>query len=353
MVIVMSMVTGCDCVPSFWGLVTGDTDSSDTTSDTVEKFVPSLPEYSGEEITVSYEWEYREGSGRDAVIHPFNLVVNIPTELYTYYSGLERVPVPDYSVYITHSEDDAFLQTVADSLSDLAEQKGFDSEETVNFIASFVQDPDSIAYALEGDEGEYPKYPVETLNDKDGDCEDSTILLGALFELVGYDVVIVSFPAQGDDAGHVGLGIAGNFGGSFYNYEGKKYHYLETTDLWTVGDLPEDYVNSDATLYEVTPVPAMLFTYSRWEITDSLIGQDTINITMTTRNWGTSDANDAYIRASFDGETWYSSETFDLQAGYEGTQSLLLNLPSNASTIDIQLVYQQQVEDEAEIELNS
>jgi len=352
-IILMSMVAGCDCVPSFWGIVTGDTDSSDTTSDTVQKFVPSLPEYSGEEITVSYEWEFREGSGSGSITHPFNLVVNIPAELYTYYSSLERVPVPDYSVYVTHSVDDAFLQTVADSLRDLAEQKGFDSEETVNFIASFVQNPDSIAYALEGEEGEYPKYPVETLKEKEGDCEDSTILLGALFELVDYEVIMVSFPAQGDNAGHVGLGIAGDFGGSYYTYEGKRYYYLETTDLWTVGDLPDDYTNSEATLYEVAPVAAMLFTYSHWKITDSLIGPDTIDIQMTMRNWGTADAEDVHIRASFDGDSWYSSDTFDLQAGYEGTQSLLLDLPSDADIIDLQLIYQQQVADDAEIELNN
>ena len=337
---------------SFLGLMTGE-NPVDTTSPTVERFVPTPPGSSGEHVSVTYQWEYRQGSGKGATTHPFNLTLNIPEDLYTYYKNLERPQVSDYSVYVTHPSDDDFLQSLVDALSDMAAEKGFDSAETASFVASFVQDRNSIDYALDAADSEYPKYPIETLKEKEGDCEDSSILIGALLKLLGYEAVLVNFPALSDEeAGHMGLGVAGDYSGASYTYEDTQYYYLETTDVWGIGEIPDDFKTRQATLYAIEPISILTFTYSRWTITQPFTGPDTVTLKMTVRNWGTSEANDARIRASFDGQSWIPSDTFDLQPGYEveGIE-VELNMPSEAETLLVQLIDDQLIVDDTEIDL--
>jgi hypothetical protein len=50
---------------------------------------------------------------------------------------------------------------------------------------------------------EYPKYPLETLVEKKGDCEDQSILAAALLAAMGYEVALLILPI------HVALGVAG------------------------------------------------------------------------------------------------------------------------------------------------
>ena len=108
---------------------------------------------SDEAISRQYEWSYKGES--------FRLTLPIPKDIYDYYSSMERAPIEDYSIYVTHPGDDAELvYPLADELKRLAVQKGYDAEETVNFAASFVQ---NLKYRLEDEE--YPNYPVETLFD--------------------------------------------------------------------------------------------------------------------------------------------------------------------------------------------
>ena len=125
----------------------------------------------------------------------------------------------------------------------------------MNFAASFVQ---NFKYEEDTD-GEYPNYPVETLFDKKGDCEDTAILTAALLQSMGYDTVLIRFlSATEGEAGHmaVGVAVAGVSGGYSYPYDGKNYYYLETTATsWELGDMPPDILSkykgkSDA-IYEL------------------------------------------------------------------------------------------------------
>jgi transglutaminase-like putative cysteine protease len=111
----------------------------------------------GEVISREYRWSY---DGR-----PWELTLQIPKDLYLYYRGMERAQTQDYSVYVTHPRDDDFIRSLADRLSSEALKRGFDAQEKAGFAASFVQ---SLRY-MEEDE-EYPRYPVEMLVDRGGDC---------------------------------------------------------------------------------------------------------------------------------------------------------------------------------------
>ncbi|WP_298665711.1 hypothetical protein [uncultured Methanofollis sp.] len=79
---------------------------------------------------------------------------------------------------------------------------------------------------------EYPKYPVETLVDGEGDCEDSSILAASLLTFMGYDTVLLGY----SDHMAVGVQMTGNgpyyadYTPRSYDFGGKRYYYVETTN---------------------------------------------------------------------------------------------------------------------------
>lgn len=81
---------------------------------------------------------------------------------------------------------------------------------------------------------EYWKYPLETLFDQSGDCEDTSILFCALAKSAGYDCALLLFN------GHMAAGISvDGASGSYYTYQNKNYYYCETTTTeWYVGSTP-------------------------------------------------------------------------------------------------------------------
>ena len=61
---------------------------------------------------------------------------------------------------------------------------------------------------------EYPRYPVETLFDRGGDCEDTSILTATILYEMGYDVALLIL----EDDNHCAIGISGGEGvfGTYY-----------------------------------------------------------------------------------------------------------------------------------------
>ena len=116
-------------------------------------------------------------------------------------------------------------------------------QETVAFVQAIPYKTDEESVGQE----EWYKYPYETLVDQCGDCEDKTFLLAGLLKERGYDVVILIMPD------HMALGIAGtDIPGSYYERNGKKYYYVETTSSgWKIGDIPNEYRWQKA---EVVPI---------------------------------------------------------------------------------------------------
>jgi hypothetical protein len=302
---------------------------------------------SGDTLLRSYSWRY---DGRD-----WELTMHIPEDLYLYYSRMERAPIEDYSIYVTHPKDDAEVtDLLADELKRLAVQRGYNAEETVNFTASFVQ---NFKYA-EDVGGEYPNYPVETLVDKRGDCEDTAILTAALLQAMDYDAVLIRFsPVREGDAGHmaVGVAVAGVAGGYGYTYDGEKYYYLETTSTsWELGDMPPDilseYGGKNDAIYELVRIPALRFTNFTWGVNNRWFGEDTAYLEVTVTNWGTADADDFYVRAFFEGHESGAkqSATYDLEYGYQisGVATRGIAVPSGGGALSVELWFDGEVVDD-------
>lgn len=170
-----------------------------------------------------YRWEFQG--------EQFSLDYAFSWSNYHFYQQKQRV-FYNYAVYSYENPRYATVPDFVERLKCLAEDKGFDREETMRFVISFVQ---QLEY--QPDRGEYPKFPVETLSERGGDCEDTSILLVAMLRELGYNSIMINPP------GHMAIAIACNdCRGTAYNSDGQRFYYVETTSKgFDIGQVPEEY----------------------------------------------------------------------------------------------------------------
>lgn len=288
------------------------------------KITISPPTKSTGTIVRHYEWSYGGGT--------WTWDLPLPESLYNYYKDKPRPPTADYSVYITDPYDDVYIEALIKKFNEAATKGGYDEYEKVNLVIAFVQ---SLPYTVDNVTtpfDEYPRYPIETLVDYGGDCEDTAILTAALLDKMGYDVVLIDLP------GHVAVGVLGGEGiyGTYYSENGKKYFYLETTgEGWKIGEIPENYKGTSVTLYHLVPKAILIHDWTATHTRSILT--DVVTLTVTVENVGTATANDVKVYAAFDAEGDYvynpkESEVFDLNPGGKATVTLHLNVPSGKYT---------------------
>ena len=123
-----------------------------------------------------YHWDY-DGE-------PQYLEFLIPESLYLRYHNQVRHPLIDnynYGDYVIEPVDDPTLSDLADALQARATGGRIG---VLDYILAFVQG--SIRYVEDQPGMEYPLYPIETLVDGKGDCEDTTILYVSLVRALGH-----------------------------------------------------------------------------------------------------------------------------------------------------------------------
>jgi len=288
----------------------------------VGEIVPPLQ--STDVLKKHYEWEYDRRT--------WTLDLSIPEALHEYYRNKPRSATADYSVYVTDPHDDPYLKLVVEKFEEVATTQKYDQYKKACFVLSFVQ---SLPYATDDVTtpfDEYPRYPIETLVDMTGDCEDTSILAAALLDMMEYDVVLVELP------NHMAIGIAGGgeFYGTYYLDNGTKYFYAETTGTgWEIGVIPDEYRDAPASLHHLIPKP--ILTHS-WNATRTrTIFSDTVTLAVRIENVGTAPASDVKVIAGFDAgdDRWYNpeeSDTFDLDINEYANVMLTLNTPRNKYT---------------------
>ncbi len=174
--------------------------------------------------------------------------LDVPRSLYDHFA--DRPRRGDYLSYATATGNAAVVAPVADAVSELV---GVADDATLRrAVTGLVQHVPYVSDAAAGYDGEYPKYPVETLVDEAGDCEDSAALLAALLDHLGYDVALLALW----EANHMAVGVAGCEGAMETPYvaDGTAYRYQETVEPgWALGDVPSNYAGEDA---DILPLPA-------------------------------------------------------------------------------------------------
>jgi hypothetical protein len=164
----------------------------------------------------------------------------------------EEVWVTDsYLAMVNDSAQDAMYESLISQFRKIKSDQKLTSDEYLELMAAYVQ---SLAYETTPDNP--AKYPVETVVDGAGDCDDKSLLLAGLLSREGYQVSLLSFSPES----HMALGVGSTAG----LYRDTGYAYLETTNLSYVGVPPDELaggvvltseplvipVGNGATLYE-------------------------------------------------------------------------------------------------------
>lgn len=150
--------------------------ATDPEGETTVVIVPIVVESIPDGYTLRrFEWE------RDGEARVWELL--IPYDLYQMYKGRLRVPYVDnyrYGDYVMDPLDDPTLEDYAIGLWNRVSQ---DDDEFILEALAFVQG--AIRYQADPPGTEHPLYPLETLADGDGDCEDTAILFVSLLKAMG------------------------------------------------------------------------------------------------------------------------------------------------------------------------
>ena len=149
------------------------------------------------------------------------------------------------------TSDEEVIKDITNKLKKISDEENFNDLDEVNFILKFVQ---NIDYAYDNKTKgcvEYWKFPVETLVEKKGDCEDTSVLYASILDALGYDIALLYYSwTQGDKKiGHiaVGLNLESAKGDYILTIQGVKYYYCETTNKSNVGEIPDtpSYIKED------------------------------------------------------------------------------------------------------------
>jgi len=177
----------------------------------------------------------------------WQIPIMIPPPLYAYYRSMPRYT--NYTMYVLDANDEDFFFGWLTPLVYNAQQQGYTVWEIAELLLNLVS---SLPYYMEI--GEYPRYPVETLWDGGGDCEDVAILTTKLWRLTGFKSALIHVPGN---PGHMAAAIAA-YGapGGYIEVQGIRYYYAEATSdssgLRRIGDVPPDIAQKRV---QLSPIP--------------------------------------------------------------------------------------------------
>jgi hypothetical protein len=233
---VVAVTIGPSASPTSTPVPTGEYTPTLTPVPTVEYTPSPQPFYSAETAIASptpppdeqwydenFSWTYNNVQ--------WNFNVQISQSIYDFYKYDSDHTSENFSGYALTSEDKSFLQDVTTKLKVNGASYGYSDYDNAMNVLTFVQ---SIPYAEDTANPEYTKYPIETLKDDQGDCKDKAILAAAMLHEMGYDVVLLQYQQ------HMAVGIDINASGTYFEYDGARYYYAETTSVnWDIGDMPD------------------------------------------------------------------------------------------------------------------
>lgn len=202
---------------------------------------PTPTSAGGDEIVREFRWTAIDGGVQTATL-------TIPSSLYE--KEREAPRISDRSAWGRYALSDDERPYLEDLVGQIAASRFNTPDEDYFRVMDVIFFVQQLPYASDDDPGsytegvvpadvihrtdgiEYPKYPIETLVDGRGDCEDTSILTAAILNLMDYDVVLLSY------SDHAALGVQmpnfnpyyKDYTPKYYDYGGKRYYYVETTN---------------------------------------------------------------------------------------------------------------------------
>ncbi len=160
---------------------------------------------------------------------------NTNKEVIIYGNVSEDVWVAEsYRSMVNDPAQEDMYRALAEEFKKIKNDKGLSDDELLELMTTFVQ---SLRYETLTDNP--AKYPVETVVEGSGDCDDKSLLLAGLLSREGYRVVLMSFEPEE----HMAVGVAADD----YLYKNTGYTYIETTNISFVG-VPTDELKGGFTL---------------------------------------------------------------------------------------------------------
>ncbi len=202
-------------------------------------------------------------------------------------------------MYITDAYGKPYIKDLANDFEQMADSNGLSEAEKVNLVIRFVQQMKYTKDEVTSSFDQYSQYPVETLIERGGDCEDSAFLLSALLTEMGYGCVLLHLPDT-EPVAHMAMGAKGgsSLPGTYYEYNGERYYYIEGTDEYAVGEMPDWGGSTKADIIPVkSAYPTLVYGYST-EVTD--LNEIAVDVEIT--NWGDASARNTVFGAGFEGK---------------------------------------------------
>ena len=248
--------------------------------------------------------------------------------LYEYYNSLDRLDARDYAAYEFDRNDNKYTDLVANKLKSLYDSTNDIS--IINFVASFVQ---NLEYVEDITDCDYPRYPIETLKDKKGDCEDKAILTASILKKLGYNVSLIQLPK------HVAVGVNLDESASAEDYFVEEYYYLETSSTnWLLGKIPPEHkYETNITVFTLQSRPILIHSWknaTRFSVTD---GSDYIKMKIVVENLGVITASNFDIWGAFFSQdnVFFNQKTTSvsrLEASAKKIVGLTLDVPQEFAT---------------------
>ncbi|MBA7567606.1 hypothetical protein ES708_09321 [subsurface metagenome] len=183
-----------------------------------------------------------------------NIKRNFYINDYTYYLKLDHFN-RNPKVYCLSDKLEPILEEIIDESNKKMQEREERNSTNIELVWScldFVQGIPWTNDSLTRNDTDYWRYPVETLFDYGGDCEDHAILFASLVKFLDVKVILISAYVADEDLiknGHMLAGIwfnESNFylGDDTQQYLGKEYYICETTPSSSnIGDNPWDVYN--------------------------------------------------------------------------------------------------------------
>lgn len=235
---------------------------------------------------ISHSWTYKETEWKWSFI--------ADKRLYDYYR-YERIHLcDDYNRYVFSDYDRKCINNIVDAFRNAGKTACYTDSDNVYNAVSFVQSLRYVSDKESRGEEDYVRYPVETLIDKEGDCEDMVVLLATILDEMGYGIVFLQFP------GHMALGICCNddFEGVYYRYNGKRYFYLETTAKnWKIGVVPDEFRDRNPVILPLVNKPVVHLNRCEYHGDSYYLTDETVDFALTCdyENTGPGNTNDLYL----------------------------------------------------------
>ena len=175
-----------------------------------------------------------------------------------YYTAIMGIDQKRYSSYLSRRSRNPkdlseMVEEGTDALQDLVREfhkmipQHWTAKKKVNFVLAFVQHLPYVPDKEMTKHDEFFKHALETLVERGGDCEDTSVLSASILNGMGFELVLI-WPK-----GHIAIGVKGNFSGYYYPYKRSAYYFCETTGRgWKLGDLPPD-IPKYANVIPITP----------------------------------------------------------------------------------------------------